>query len=868
MELSTISSEHAESSAYKFVSVEQTVTPGSQSTNESTLPVFSIESTVAANTSSITSALFMQLSTSWSSDSTGPPNNAQGNHWRATHASMDVSTTAPSSIGTNDPSPDVSEDGHSTASSIGSNWLYSDVSEDMYSTAPSIGTNNPSLDVLEDVYSTTRSSIGASWPSPDVSESMYSTATSSIGANYPSPDVSEDMYSTAPSIGSNWLSSDVSDMYSTAASIRTNYPSPDVSEDMYFVSIGTNYQSSDVSDVYSTARSSIGSNWPSPDVSEDMYSTAPSSIGANYPSPDVSEDMYSTPSPSIGTNWPPSVSEGEHCTSVATTWSSTSVEFSTALPYRQPSIGEDIAITSEFPGDSEYFSRTSSTLNFQPSVSGAESVSSNWERSISEELSTSMDSTSYVALQTSSIIGSYLKTSDPGMQLFTMVTSGLEPEGSSLTIESSQTASYTHSSVIRNPLHLQFEILNQNYTDTLSNKSSEAYKELEAMVKATLDPIFSARYGDRFLETKVLSFANGSVKVKSELVFQNDAVLPSSSDVVRTVLTHMYRKDLVPTDLEIDTNSVVCNGYSVANLVPEKMTIEFTALSTGFGPWSDDSAFYPELLEHLKSLVVETLEEKYLVQEFDITRAIRIQGDVNILGTALLITSVHIEALQLLTSLVNDSVDLRSLKVNGSGVNVGVLPISFLITNRKYNSTLRDSRSAYFCSLGKAVTRALQMILQPKYGHFVQAVIKQFGRGSVFVTSDLVFFNNPPSSHEVLDLFFSSVNSRSVLAGTDFAVDPYSFFVGGARLDRPYKRIHFPGFGIAIILLCGLAIVSLPILAFLCWKYRFCAACQKSFTFEAWDVERENASNIPLPEVNRESYRLREATYVNYSFNS
>ncbi|XP_043536068.1 flocculation protein FLO11-like [Chiloscyllium plagiosum] len=508
MELSTISSEHAESSAYKFVSVEQTITPGSESTNESTLPVFSIESTVAANTSSITSALFMQLSTSWSSDSTGSPNNAQGNQWQATHASMDVYTTAPSSIGTNDPSPDVSEDGHSTASSNGSNWLYSDVSEDMYSTAPSIGTNNPSLDVLADVYSTTRSSIGTNWPSPDVSESIYSTTTSSIGANYPSPDVSEDMYSTAPSIGSNWLSSDVSDMYSTAASIRTNYPSPNVAEDMYFVSIGANYQSSDVSDVYSTARSSTGSNWPSPDVSESMYSTAPSSIGANYPSPDVSEDVYSTPSSSIGTNWPPSVSEGEHCTSVATTWSSsTSVEFSTALPYGQPSIGKDIATTSEFPGDSEYFSRTSSTPNFQPSVSGAESVSSNWEQSISEELSTSMDSTSYMAPQTSSIIGSYLKTSDPGMQLFTMTTSGLEPEGSSLTIESSQTASYTHSSVIRNPLQLQFEILNQNYTDTLSNKSSEAYKELEAMVKATLDPIFSARYGDSFLETKILSFA-------------------------------------------------------------------------------------------------------------------------------------------------------------------------------------------------------------------------------------------------------------------------------------------------------------------------------------------------------------------------
>ncbi|XP_048473078.1 uncharacterized protein si:ch211-217k17.9 [Rhincodon typus] len=715
MELSTISSEGAESSAYKLISAEQTVAPRSESTTESILHVFSTESDVVVNATSMTSAILKQLSTSWSMDSSGSPSSAQGNHWQ---------------------------------------------------------------DVSEDIYSTASSSIGTSWPSPAVSEDVYSTAASSP--------------------------------------IRTR--------------------------------------WPSPAVSEDVYSTADAA--------------------SIGTSWPsPAVSEGEHCNSVATTWSSctSAAEFSTALPYTQLSISEEIVTTNELPGASEYFSLTSSSPNFQPSASGALSASSYWDPNTFEELSTSVDNTSYVAPETSSIIGSYTKPSESGMRLFTMVTAArMEPEVSSST-ESSKTASYTHVSVIRNPLLLQFDILDRNYTDDLSNKSSEAYKELEIVVKATLDPIFSARYGDSFLETKILNFANGSVKVKSELVFQNDAVLPSSSDVVRTVLTHVYRKDLVPTDLEIDANSVVCNGYSLANLVPERMTIEFTALSTGFGPWSDDSAFYPELLEHLKNLVVETLEEKYLVQEFNITRSIRLQGDVNLQATALLITSVHVddvEALQLLSNLVNNSVDLRSLKVNGSGVNVGVLPISFLITNRKYNSTLRDSRSVYFCSLGKAVTQALQMILQPNYGHFMQAVIKQFGRGSVFVTSDLVFLNNLPTSHEVLDLFFNSIDSRSVLAGTDFAVDPYSFFVGGARLDRPYERIHFPGFGIAIILLCGLAIVSLPILAFLCWKYRFCAACQKSFAFEAWDVERENASNIPLPEVNPESYRLREPIYVNYSFNS
>ncbi|XP_038640418.1 uncharacterized protein LOC119956919 [Scyliorhinus canicula] len=532
-----------------------------------------------------------------------------------------------------------------------------------------------------------------------------------------------------------------------------------------------------------------------------------------------------------------------------------------ALHTEPTTLGEDFATTS----GSEYFSIPSSTPNFQPSASEVLSPAPN----LFEDQSTSSVSTSYQdPFTSSSANGIYLKPNVSEMQLSMMT--GVEPEATSFAIESSVTLSSHSHAEQTNPLLLQFEILDRAYTDSLNDSSSEAYQELETVVKGTLEPIFYARYGDNFLGTRILSFANGSVKVETEVVFQVNAVLPSSSDIVRTVLTHVYRTDQSTTDLEINGSSVVCNGYSLVNLESEKMLIEFTALSTGFGPWSDEAEFYQELLQRLSSWVVETLEENYLVQEFEIGSVVRIQGDVNVQGTALLTTPVHVNdgVLLLLNNLVDKFVDLRSLKVNGSGVNVGVLPISFVITNRKYNSTLRDSRSAYFCSLGKAVTQALQMILKPKYSHFRQAVTKQFRRGSVILSSDLIFLNTPPAIEEVLDVFFNSVDPRGFLAGSNIAVDIYSFAVAGARLDRPYRRLHFPGFGIAIILLCGLAVIVLPILAFLCWKYRFCAACQKSFAFGAWNVERENTSiQIALPEVTRESYKLHEE-YVNYSFAS
>ncbi|XP_067871294.1 streptococcal hemagglutinin-like [Heterodontus francisci] len=858
MESLTVPSEGAESSTFKLTSVDQTNKTRSGSILSTTVPIlhaFSSESDFTAHLETdVTSlnSLFKQLSTSWSAGSIGSPSSSVDN-WQLPDVSEDEYSTAASSVGTSR-LPDVSEDEYSTAaSSVGASRL-PDVSEDEYSTAASSVGASRLPDVSEDEYSTAASSVGTS-RLPDVSEDEYSTAASSVGASR-LPDVSEDEYSTAASsVGTSRLPDVSEDEYSTAASSVGASRLPDVSEDEY-----------------STVASSVGTS-RLPDVSEDEYSTVASSVGASR-LPDVSEDEYSTAASSVGTSRLPDVFEGY--SNAPTNWpsSNSEAEFSMVVPHTQSSILEEEFTTNDLPSSSEeYFSITSSP-SFQPSASEAlSSTLSNWKPNFLEESVTSLHSTNYQDLLTSSSANGIMEPHVSEVEVFTSTlnTVGTNPEAASFTMESLTLHSHIEqsTSVIRSPLLLQFGILNRAYRDSLSNSSSQAYQELKTVVKGTLDPIFHARYGDSFLQTKILSFANGSVKVESEVVFQDNAALPSSSDIVRTVLTHVYHKDLVTTDLEINASSVVCNGYNLANLEPEKMLIEFTALSTGFGPWSAEVAFYQELLQRISSWVLETLEEKYLVQGFNIGRVIRIQGDVNIQGTALLTTPVHVdgaEALLLLNNLGNNSVDLRSLKVNGSGMNFGVLPVSFIITNREYNTTLRDSRSAYFCSLGKAVTQALRTILKPKYSHFMQAVIKQFGSGSVISTGDLVFLSTPPTRHEVLNALFNSIDSKGFLAGTDFAVDAYSFTVGDARLDRPYERVHFPGFGIAIILLCGLAVISLPVLAFLCWKYRFCAACQKSVSFEAWDVECGNASvQIPLPEVNRESYRLHEE-YVNYSF--
>ncbi|XP_067829342.1 mucin-1-like [Heptranchias perlo] len=390
-----------------------------------------------------------------------------------------------------------------------------------------------------------------SWHSDTIKQlSTYLWSSNSIESFSSSGDT---FFTTLPSTADNWQSPDISEAEYSAASVATSWLL-DVSEGEY-----------------STAASSVATTWLL-DVSEGEYSTAASSVATTW-LPDVSEGEYSTAASSVATTWLPDVSEGEYITSTATNWpfNSSEAEFSMAMPHMQLTVlEEEFSISDEPPSSpEEYFSTTSFTTNLLPNASKAlPSAPTNWKPNLFEKLSTSLDSTSHQDPFTSSPTNNiYLKPNVSEVQPFTMTTSvGIKSEATSFTIQSSKTMSplpqigQSASSVIYNRFLLQFGILGLSYTDSLSNSSSKAYQELEMVVRETLDAIFYARYGDSFLRTKILSFVNGSIKVESEVVFQEHAALPSSSDVVRTVLTHVYHKDLVPTDLVINASSVVCNA--------------------------------------------------------------------------------------------------------------------------------------------------------------------------------------------------------------------------------------------------------------------------------------------------------------------
>ncbi|XP_075753517.1 uncharacterized protein LOC102458380 [Pelodiscus sinensis] len=369
----------------------------------------------------------------------------------------------------------------------------------------------------------------------------------------------------------------------------------------------------------------------------------------------------------------------------------------------------------------------------------------------------------------------------------------------------------------KSPVHilpLQFRLLGAAYTELLKNKYSDVYKKLEKEVKLTLNKMFS-NYKN-FLQVNILQFLNGSVIVESEALFQEDGPAPTNSDLIRTVVTEVERKMDTFYDWRVDVTSVRSNGFSLENLEPEKLLVSFTALRLGsiaaFGGVRSQGP-----LDQLNDVVVQSLGTLYKVKKFSIVRLRDIKGDLEISGEAYVDTQAHADIsqiLQALRALVNYSVDLTTLSVADARLNLQVFPISFLINNWMVDEKLLDHSSVEHQSVTRSLADVLTHTLR-KYQSLLQVVIRDLLSGSLSCHGDVVFQHPAPSSADVLQTLLLSVGPDDMLAGSGFQVDPYSFHVAGDTLEPPFMYPSFPGYGVAIIIMCGLVVAAIPIMTLL-----------------------------------------------------
>ncbi|KFV19344.1 hypothetical protein N340_10588, partial [Tauraco erythrolophus] len=113
------------------------------------------------------------------------------------------------------------------------------------------------------------------------------------------------------------------------------------------------------------------------------------------------------------------------------------------------------------------------------------------------------------------------------------------------------------------------------------------------------------------------------------------------------------------------------------------------------------------------------------------------------------------------------------------------------------------------------VARALR-----NHRSFLQVVIRGFLPGSLICHGDLVFQHPAPTSLEVLEALVLSVGPNKALAGSDFQVDPYSLAVGEDTLEPPLPEPGFPDYGVAILVLCSLCIITVPVILLVCLRVK------------------------------------------------
>uniref|UniRef100_A0A8C9FJQ3 SEA domain-containing protein n=1 Tax=Pavo cristatus TaxID=9049 RepID=A0A8C9FJQ3_PAVCR len=355
------------------------------------------------------------------------------------------------------------------------------------------------------------------------------------------------------------------------------------------------------------------------------------------------------------------------------------------------------------------------------------------------------------------------------------------------------------------PVHalpLSFRLLGIAFTEDLSKKSSRSYKELEKEVRMMLHQMLSTY--DTFLQANILGFMNGSVLVQAQAVFHGEA--PSSSHLIRTLVAGAsWGHDAFSWWLE--PHSISSNGFNLESLDPEKLSISFTVLG-GMEP-----------AERLVAEVMRSLSALYPVRNVTVGQLRKVNGDLEMAGDIYLDTTTHTNitaVLQALTALGTCSVDLSSLSVQGTRLQLQVYPLSFLVINRRFSKGLLDPLTAEHQQLRRALGNVVAKALRDN-GSFLQVVIRGFLPGSLLCHGDAVFQPPAPGSLEVLEALVLVVGPDKALADSDFQVDPYSISVGEDTLEPP-PAPGFPEYGVAIIVVCGLIIITIPIILLVCLR--------------------------------------------------
>ncbi|XP_012822367.2 uncharacterized protein LOC100496019 isoform X2 [Xenopus tropicalis] len=388
---------------------------------------------------------------------------------------------------------------------------------------------------------------------------------------------------------------------------------------------------------------------------------------------------------------------------------------------------------------------------------------------------------------------------------------------------------------------LNFRLTDILYTKQLQNMTSNEYKRLKREVKLVMDKIFSSAFPNQYIECLIGRFLNGSVLVEAYVLFDYKSPAPSSSDVIRAVATDISEGPNNYFGWNIELRSVESHGYTINNLEPESFPMSFLVLHLGYVAMSQTSGNSKRFLENLKQEVIKAVAASLPVGNFSIVSIRDLRGDLGVRGNLYLNSQTNTDVqtlLQTFVALGNKSVDLSSITVDGYHMVLRVFPIRFQITNRQFVVNMLDLSSSEFQDLSQELSAVVLSALSNT--NPLQVIFREIMRGSLLLKGDVVYQLPAPGSGEVLRAFISSLSSDGILGSSSFKVNPNSVQIGDSSPDPHFEYPSFPGFGVAIIVMCGLSILIFPTLAIVCYKTRMLGHRKKATIQRHPDLDRQS----------------------------
>ncbi|XP_061409918.1 uncharacterized protein LOC133343921 [Lethenteron reissneri] len=393
------------------------------------------------------------------------------------------------------------------------------------------------------------------------------------------------------------------------------------------------------------------------------------------------------------------------------------------------------------------------------------------------------------------------------------------------------------------PVAISFEVINKGFTDSLQNRTSKDYADLNALVSAEIRKVLLTKYNSSDLLFVSTSFTNenGRLKVNTDAIFKENSAIVASD--VMTLLfqdTNVATLELGATGLVVDEQTYQVDGtkpYTTKEISFDITNKDFTSSLK-----DKTSKNYTDLNGVVSKEITRIIAQQYKNSnlQFVSVSFTNESGHVKVNANVISKDNVNIKDNDILMLLVKDIntsmllgstglvVDERTVAVAGVHAIFQEMNVTMRIINFDYNDELLDVQSLYYKSLSRKIIDGLGKIVSGQYADtFRRVSIAKYSKGSVIAKSTVQFLMTAPTDMNLLTSVLNNVDSSSFLKDTNLQLDRQSIIVNGTQVpsssssavcNPSFMRCQsVPPYGIAIIVMGILLLPLIAILAVL-WK--------------------------------------------------